>query len=109
MLEITQEKVEELKHYIIDLLRDPTFFYNDAMYDYNIAELLTTMFEYIHIMYYKKPYDYMFHWANKCGGWVDTDWFDKYLTGKIEQRKEIEYAPIEGRKENECKTEGKNI
>ena len=93
--DITAEKIEELKHDIINLLRDSTFFYNDAIYNYNIPEMLTTMFEYIHLMYYKKSYDYMFHWANKCGGWVDTDWYDNYLNGKIEQRKKI--VPIENK------------
>lgn len=101
--DITAEKIEELKHDIINLLRDPTFFYNDAIYEYNIPEMLTTMFEYIHLMYYKKSYDYMFHWANKCGGWVDTDWYDNYLVGKIEQRKKI--VPIEDKYFDDVKDE----
>ena len=74
-----------MKKHICELLHDPNFFYDDIVYEYNIPELLTTMFEYIHIMYYKKPYDYMFHWANKCGGWVETNWYDDYLKRRIDE------------------------
>ena len=28
-----------------------------------------------------RPYNYMYHWANKCGSWVVTGGFDKLVNG----------------------------
>lgn len=37
----------------------------------DIAEVISSLYELLHLEIEKEPYQYMFHWANKCGSDVD--------------------------------------
>lgn len=87
MLEIDENKLDVIKDYIvINLFRNPEFMYNEIVEELDVAEIICDLFEYLHILINGKPYDYMFHYANKCGSWVETGYFDKIIEEIIRRR-----------------------
>lgn len=80
MLEIDENKLELIRDYLVTFLfRNPEFMYDEVVEDLEVAEIICDLYEYLHILITGKPYDYMFHWANKCGSWVETGDFDKII------------------------------
>lgn len=80
--------IEELRPLIVEILRDPDYMHNDAIRGvdgrgndirYDLIGVIVGMYEMIHRMTYNKSYDYMFHWANKCGSWVETDYLKNVI------------------------------
>lgn len=45
----------------------------------DLIEVIASLYELLNIEVEGEPYDYMFHWANKCGSWVEEDLFDRVL------------------------------
>lgn len=84
--------VEELRNFLVnDILRNPYIMLNDIIRgeedkDIDLIGVIVGMYELIHRLKYDEEYDYMFHWANKVGSWVETD----YLKELIEERSEEE-------------------
>lgn len=91
---ISKEKVEEIRRFLIDnVFRCPTIMFNDNIRGYDdddldLISIICDLYEYIHILTYNKSYNYMFHWANKCGSWVETGEFDKIIE-EIMKEKEM--------------------
>lgn len=81
--------VEELRNFLVnDILRNPYLMFNDNVRgeeykDIDLIGVIVGMYELIHRIKYDEEYDYMFHWANKVGSWVETD----YLKKLIEERR----------------------
>lgn len=48
----------------------------------DLAEVISGLYEILHAITYDESYDYMFHWANKCGSWVESDFFVKMIKEK---------------------------
>lgn len=95
MLEIDENKLEHIRDYIVtNLFRNAEFMYDEVVEDLEVAEIICDLYEYLHILIKKEPYSYMFHWANKCGSWVETGEFDKYIE-EIMKEKEIEEMKVE--------------
>ena len=88
-LTISPEKVDKLREFLIEnIFRNPTYMFNDNIRGYSeedidLISVICDMYEYIHILTYNKPYDYMFHWANKCGSWVETGELDEIIKEKM--------------------------
>jgi hypothetical protein len=87
MLEIDENKLDAIRDYLVNkLFRNPEFMFDPMVEDLDIAEIICDLFEYLHILIKAKPYSYMFHWANKCGSWVETGYFDKIIEEIMERR-----------------------
>ena len=78
--------VEELRMFIVnEIMRDGCIMFNDTIRgdDFSckidLIGVIVGMYELIHLLTFNKPYGYMFHWANKCGSWVETDYLKKLL------------------------------
>ena len=52
---------------------------NDEDNCIDLAEVISGLYELLHMVIMEERYDYMFHWANKCGAWVESDFFLKML------------------------------
>ena len=80
MLKIDENKLDTIRDYLVNnLFRNPEFMYNEVVEDLEIAEIVCDLYEYLHILIKGKLYNYMFHWANKCGSWVETGDFDNII------------------------------
>ena len=55
----------------------------DESYEYDIPEIICGLYEYLHRLVTNEEYDYMWHWANKCGSWVETDFLDKLIEERM--------------------------
>lgn len=74
----------ELRPFIAEILRNPDYMFDNHIRgledtDIDLIGVIVGMYEVIHWFIYNEEYDYMFHWANKCGSWVDTDYLFKLL------------------------------
>lgn len=63
-------------------VRDPGF--NP---DIDLAEVISGLYELLHMVIMDERYDYMFHWANKCGAWVESDFFLKMIKDWVKEGK----------------------
>ena len=83
--EMTPERLDKIRYVLVnEIYRNPNIMLNDSIrgdeYDeIDLIEVITDLYEYLHIMVTHRPYNYMFHWANKCGSWVETGNFDKLV------------------------------
>lgn len=80
---MTMKKLEKIRNYIIDnIIREPKYMFSEAYRgttdnDTDIIEIIASLYEELHREVTGEPYDYMFHWANKCGSWVESDLFER--------------------------------
>lgn len=77
-------ETKDLQKLIKDICMNPDYMFNDCIrgdneYDIDLIGVIVGMYEIIHRMKYDEPYDYYFHWANKCGSWVETDYLIELL------------------------------
>ena len=70
-------KLAEIRNYLIEhIFREP-----GIMFDENCRKpedlpcVIASLYEVLHRVVTGEPYQYMFHWANKCGSWVADDLF----------------------------------
>ena len=83
--DMTPERLDKIRNVLVnEIYRNPNIMLNDAIRgeeynDIDLIEVITDLYEYLHILVTHKPYNYMFHWANKCGSWVETGNFDKLV------------------------------
>lgn len=86
-MEINKEYLAKIREALIEkVFKNPEIMFNDIIRgdddDNNyidLIEIITDLYELLHIQVEKEPYDYMFHWANKIGSWVETGNFLKSL------------------------------
>lgn len=41
----------------------------------DLLSIIASLYNYLHKAVTGEDYNYMFHWANKVGGWVEDDYF----------------------------------
>lgn len=91
---MTKEYLAKIREVLIEkVFQNPEIMFNDIIRgedeDENyidLVEIITDLYELLHIEVEKQPYDYMFHWANKIGSWVDTGNFLKLIKDDKEGR-----------------------
>lgn len=49
----------------------------------DLAEVIASLFNLLHEEITGEPYDYMFHWANKCGAIVKENMFDVIIHREV--------------------------
>lgn len=75
---MTEKQLTELRQWLIDnIFRNPDVMFNDEIRtdlvnDVDIVEVIAWLYELLHREVMHEEYDYMFHWANKIGAWVET-------------------------------------
>lgn len=80
MIDMDDEKLIKIREFIKnEICRNHDIMHNPEMRDAHIPEIIVGLYEYLHHEVTGEHYEYMFHWANKIGSWVDTYDFDKYL------------------------------
>jgi len=91
MEKLNEEKLNKIRTFLVDnIYRNPDFMFNDSVRGedefgvLDLIEVITDLYELLHIEVMNEPYDYMFHWANKIGAWVETGNFLKLIEGEDE-------------------------
>lgn len=96
MYYINDNKINETRALIVELMRDPNYMFDDNIrgrddvFNHNkqidLMDLIAYLYEIIHQLYFKEDYHYMFHWANKTGSWVDEGIINQMINERIEMR-----------------------
>lgn len=73
-------KLKRICGFIINyIMRDPDVMFSDArdvgQHHIDLIYVIASLYEELHKEVTGEPYEYMFHWANKVGSWVDDDLF----------------------------------
>jgi len=87
---LTEDKLNNIRSYLIDnIYRNPDIMFSDAIRGdddsenyIDLIEIITDLYELLHQLIEGEEYDYMFHWANKIGAWVETGNFLKLVEGE---------------------------
>ena len=94
-----EEKLNKIRGWLVEnIFRNPDIMLSDNRYieiygnpgeretidieAIDIADVIASLYEALHISVVGEPYRYMFHWANKAGSWVDDNLFDEIIYGK---------------------------
>lgn len=88
--EMTPERLDKIRNVLVnEIYRNPYITLNesirgdDEFSDIDLLEVITDLYEYLHILVKHETYDYMWHWANKSGSWVETGNFDKLINDSM--------------------------
>lgn len=76
------ERLMDIREWLIEnIFRDDYVMFSDAreVGQIDLIEVIASLYNEYHNAVMGEPYDYMFHWANKCGSWVEEDLFDRVL------------------------------
>lgn len=76
------ERLDKIRGWLIEnIFREGYVMYSDAreVNGIDLIEVIASLYNEYHNAVMGEPYDYMFHWANKCGSWVEEDLFDRVL------------------------------
>lgn len=74
---IDEEKLNYIREYIVNnIMRESDIMNNeDCRNVVDLPEVIASLYELLHLIVTGEPYEYMFHWANTCGSWVENDLF----------------------------------
>ena len=78
---MTKEQLTKIREYIIDyVMMNEKFMYSDEVRgekedDVDLLEVIASLYEVLHREVTGETYNYMFHFANKVGGWVEDGLF----------------------------------
>lgn len=81
-MEDKKKRLKDIREWLIEnIFRDGYVMFSDAreVGQIDLIEVIASLYNEYHNAVTGEPYDYMFHWANKCGSWVDEDLFDRVL------------------------------
>ncbi len=79
---LTKEQLDQVRHWLVDhVIRNGTFMFSDEVRgdeckisnEPDLIEVIVALYELLHIEVTGEEYDYMWHWANKIGSWVETN------------------------------------
>lgn len=87
---MTQLQLQKLTQLLVEkIFRNGEFMYSNLNNDVIItfddgtqadaASIIASLHNLLYEAVTGNRYDYMFHWANKCGSWCDDDVFDDFL------------------------------
>ena len=86
---MNNQKLEEIRNFIIDkVIMDQHIMFSDDCRGedtgVDLPEVIASMYEVLHREATGEEYNYMFHWANKVGSYVDDQLFlDKWIESSI--------------------------
>lgn len=76
-------QLKQIRDFIINyIMRDSYVMYSDEARDVgrhhiDLIYVIASLYEELHKQVTGEPYEYMFHWANKVGSWVEDDLFSE--------------------------------
>lgn len=76
-------KLNAIRQFIVEyIMRDSYVMYSDEARDVgrhhiDLIYVIASLYEELHKEVTGEPYEYMFHWANKVGSWVEDDLFSE--------------------------------
>lgn len=74
---MTSNQLDEVRHWLVDnIMRNPDImlFSDEIRNDkIDLVEVIASLYELLHREVTGQPYNYMFHWANKCGARINND------------------------------------
>lgn len=79
---LTKEQLDQVRSWLVDhVIRNEILMFNyEVRGDENeisnnpdLIEVIVALYELLHIEVTGEEYDYMWHWANKVGSWVETN------------------------------------
>lgn len=82
-----EKRLKDIRGWLIEnIFREGYVMYSDAreVNGIDLIEVIASLYNEYHNAVMGEPYDYMFHWANKCGSWVEEDLFDRVLKTESE-------------------------
>lgn len=81
------EKLNYIREYIVNnIMRESDIMNNeDCRNVVDLPEVIASLYELLHLIVTGEPYEYMFHWANKCGSWVENDLFTEQYDRRCEK------------------------
>lgn len=78
-----KEQLKMIRGFIVNyIMRDDQVMYSDDARDVgphhiDLIYVIASLYEELHKVVTGEPYEYMFHWANKVGSWVEDDLFSE--------------------------------
>ena len=90
---MTKEDLDKVRAWLVEnIFRNPDIMLSDSRYietygdpgektEIDMCEVIASLYEILHLNVANEPYSYMFHWANKCGSWVEDSIFTDLLKG----------------------------
>lgn len=74
---VDENRLNYIREYIVNnIMRESDIMNNeDCRNVVDLPEVIASLYELLHLIVTGEPYEYMFHWANKCGSWVENDLF----------------------------------
>lgn len=76
-------QLKMIRNFIVNyIMRDDQVMYSDDARDVgphhiDLIYVIASLYEELHKQVTGEPYEYMFHWANKVGSWVEDDLFSE--------------------------------
>ena len=93
---MAHEELDKIRGWLVEnIFRNPDIMLADSRYietygdpgektEIDMCEVIASLYECLHQTIENEPYAYMFHWANKCGSWVEDQLFINLLKGDDE-------------------------
>lgn len=74
---MNEQKLNEITTYLKEnVFKNPHIMYTEDDTILDLLEMIASLHNLLYEEVTGERYDYMFHWANKIGSWVDDDFFD---------------------------------
>lgn len=83
MDKMEEGQLKAIRDFIVNyIMRDSYVMYSDEARDMgrhhiDLIYVIASLYEELHKQVTGEPYEYMFHWANKVGSWVEDDLFSE--------------------------------
>lgn len=83
MDKMEEGRLKMIRDFIVNyIMRDSYVMYLDDARDagphhIDLIYVIASLYEELHKQVMGEPYEYMFHWANKVGSWVEDDLFSE--------------------------------
>ena len=94
---MTEGELKMVREWIIwHIMREPRIIHNHEVRDIavygdtgemtcvDLVDVIASLYELLHYQVTGEPYDYMWHWTNKVGGWVNDKLFMEMLREAVE-------------------------
>ena len=90
---MNSEKLGMIRAWLVEnVFRNPDIMLSDERFietygdpgektEIDMCEIIASLYEILHQTVTGEPYEYFFHWANKCGSWVEDQLFIDLLKG----------------------------
>lgn len=85
---MTEKELKLIQEYLIyNVFRNPDVFWRCVQIDtsegLDVSDVIAGLFDLLHLVVTGDHYDYMWHWANKIGGWCeDCKLYDVAVKGE---------------------------